>query len=255
MRAMILPALCRLDENPNPLQLAELPVPEPGPGEILVRVAACGVCHTELDEIEGRTPPPRLPVILGHQVVGGWRRWVRARAAFTWAARGGGMDLLGVRDVRVLPLGPGEPLPGVPGDGPRRARRLCRADGRAGAVRLSHPRFSPTPGGAAAVRRRHRLPVAAAERLAGRAEPRVDRLRRIGAPGAEDGAAPLSAQPRLCLLAHARRSRPLPGSWAPLGRRHDGHRAGAAALHHRHHAGLEAGGGGAAQPGARAAGW
>jgi propanol-preferring alcohol dehydrogenase len=70
MRAMILPALCWLDENPNPLQLAELPDPVPGPGEILVRVSACGVCHTELDEIEGRTPPPRLPVVLGHQVVG-----------------------------------------------------------------------------------------------------------------------------------------------------------------------------------------
>lgn len=70
MRAMVLPALCRLEENPNPLQLADLPDPEPGPGEILLRVAACGVCHTELDEIEGRTPPPRLPVVLGHQVVG-----------------------------------------------------------------------------------------------------------------------------------------------------------------------------------------
>jgi alcohol dehydrogenase, propanol-preferring len=70
MRAMILPALCRLDENPNPLRLADLPDPEPGPGEILVRVSVCGVCHTELDEIEGRTPPPRLPVVLGHQVVG-----------------------------------------------------------------------------------------------------------------------------------------------------------------------------------------
>lgn len=67
---MILPALCRLAENPNPLQLAELPDPVPGPGEILVHVATCGVCHTELDEIEGRTPPPRLPVVLGHQVVG-----------------------------------------------------------------------------------------------------------------------------------------------------------------------------------------
>ncbi len=70
MRAMILPALCRIDENPHPLQLAELPDPAPGPGEILVRVSTCGVCHTELDEIEGRTPPPVLPVVLGHQVVG-----------------------------------------------------------------------------------------------------------------------------------------------------------------------------------------
>ncbi len=70
MRAMILPALCRIAENPSPLQLVELPDPIPGPGEILVRVSACGVCHTELDEIEGRTPPPVLPVVLGHQAVG-----------------------------------------------------------------------------------------------------------------------------------------------------------------------------------------
>lgn len=47
-----------------------LPLPEPGPGCVLLRVRACGVCHTELDEIEGRTPPDRLPMIPGHQVVG-----------------------------------------------------------------------------------------------------------------------------------------------------------------------------------------
>ena len=47
-----------------------MPDPVPGEGEILVEVSACGVCHTELDEIEGRTPPPRLPVVPGHQVVG-----------------------------------------------------------------------------------------------------------------------------------------------------------------------------------------
>jgi propanol-preferring alcohol dehydrogenase len=54
----------------HPLQAVELPDPRPAAGEILIRVAACGVCHTELDEIEGRTPPPRLPVVPGHQVVG-----------------------------------------------------------------------------------------------------------------------------------------------------------------------------------------
>jgi propanol-preferring alcohol dehydrogenase len=70
MRAMILPAVVRLEDEPEPLRLVDLPAPEPGPGEILVRVSACGVCHTELDEIEGRTPPPELPVVLGHQVVG-----------------------------------------------------------------------------------------------------------------------------------------------------------------------------------------
>lgn len=70
MKAMVLNALCRLEENETPLELAHLPDPIPGEQEILVRVLACGVCHTELDEIEGRTPPPRLPVVLGHQVVG-----------------------------------------------------------------------------------------------------------------------------------------------------------------------------------------
>ena len=52
------------------MQLTDLPVPEPGPGEILIKVSACGVCHTELDEIEGRLTPPRLPVVPGHEVVG-----------------------------------------------------------------------------------------------------------------------------------------------------------------------------------------
>ncbi|MHC5036314.1 MAG: zinc-dependent alcohol dehydrogenase family protein [Planctomycetota bacterium] len=70
MKAMVLEAISRLEENPNPLVLAERPDPVPGPGEILVKVSACGVCHTELDEIEGRTPPPRFPVVPGHQVVG-----------------------------------------------------------------------------------------------------------------------------------------------------------------------------------------
>ena len=70
MKAMLLNELCDLQDNPTPLELAELPGPTPGVGEILVRVSACGVCHTELDEIEGRTPPPQLPIILGHQVVG-----------------------------------------------------------------------------------------------------------------------------------------------------------------------------------------
>ncbi len=70
MKAMVLKALCNLKENPVPLALMELPVPSPKAQEILVKVSACGVCHTELDEIEGRTPPPRLPVVPGHQVIG-----------------------------------------------------------------------------------------------------------------------------------------------------------------------------------------
>jgi propanol-preferring alcohol dehydrogenase len=70
MKAMILEKICDLAECAEPLRLEDLPDPVPGGGEILVRVSACGVCHTELDEIEGRTPPPLLPVVPGHQVVG-----------------------------------------------------------------------------------------------------------------------------------------------------------------------------------------
>lgn len=70
MKAMILNRLCDLSVKSNPLEVADLPIPVPGDGEVLVKVSACGVCHTELDEIEGRTPPPYFPVILGHQIVG-----------------------------------------------------------------------------------------------------------------------------------------------------------------------------------------
>lgn len=70
MKAMLLRRFVDLRRESQPLEIADLPVPIPGPGEILLRVSACGVCHTELDEIEGRLVPSRLPVIPGHQVVG-----------------------------------------------------------------------------------------------------------------------------------------------------------------------------------------
>jgi alcohol dehydrogenase, propanol-preferring len=70
MRAMILPRIVSLNDVQSPLEMVDLPVPTPGEGELLVRVSACGVCHTELDEIVGRTAPPTLPVVLGHEVVG-----------------------------------------------------------------------------------------------------------------------------------------------------------------------------------------
>jgi propanol-preferring alcohol dehydrogenase len=70
MRAMILESLGKVEPPHPPLKLAQQPEPDPAPGEILLRVTRCGVCHTELDEIEGRTPPPQLPVVLGHQVIG-----------------------------------------------------------------------------------------------------------------------------------------------------------------------------------------
>lgn len=70
MKAMVLPRLANLAENKAPLELRRLPTPVPRDEEVLVQVTVCGVCHTELDEIEGRTPPPQFPMILGHQIVG-----------------------------------------------------------------------------------------------------------------------------------------------------------------------------------------
>jgi len=70
MKAMVLEDICRLSETPEPLRLVTLPDPVPGNTELLVDISRCGVCHTELDEIEGRTPPPKFPVVLGHEIIG-----------------------------------------------------------------------------------------------------------------------------------------------------------------------------------------
>jgi len=70
MKAMLLNKIGSLQDNPDPLVLADIPLPQPAPDEIFIRVIACGVCHTELDEIEGRTPPAVLPVVPGHEVIG-----------------------------------------------------------------------------------------------------------------------------------------------------------------------------------------
>ena len=70
MRAMLITRAADLAKDLEPLELREVPRPVPGEREVLLKVLACGVCHTDIDEIEGRTPPPRLPVIPGHQVVG-----------------------------------------------------------------------------------------------------------------------------------------------------------------------------------------
>ncbi len=58
------------DVGTSPLQLREVPTPEPGPGEILVRVSVCGVCRTDLHVVEGELPNLALPLIPGHQAVG-----------------------------------------------------------------------------------------------------------------------------------------------------------------------------------------
>ena len=70
MRAMILRKTGPVGQDVTPLELVEIARPDPGPGELLIEISTCGVCHTELDEIEGRLSPPRLPIVPGHQVIG-----------------------------------------------------------------------------------------------------------------------------------------------------------------------------------------
>lgn len=70
MKAWTISKISDLKKESQPLELAEIPKPKPGKGEILIKIKACGVCHTEIDEIEGRTPPPNFPTVPGHQVVG-----------------------------------------------------------------------------------------------------------------------------------------------------------------------------------------
>jgi propanol-preferring alcohol dehydrogenase len=61
MKAMVLREISSIEREP--LKMEEVPDPVPGPKQILVRISACGICHTELDEIEGRLPP-KLPIVL-----------------------------------------------------------------------------------------------------------------------------------------------------------------------------------------------
>jgi len=68
MKAMVLDRVSAVEGKP--LRMAELPRPVAGRGQVLVRVLTCGICHTELDEIEGRVSPSQFPMILGHEIVG-----------------------------------------------------------------------------------------------------------------------------------------------------------------------------------------
>src|SRR6266508_2257528 len=59
-----------LDAPGSPLREADLLVPEPGPGQVRLRVRACGVCRTDLHIVDGELREPKLPLVLGHQIVG-----------------------------------------------------------------------------------------------------------------------------------------------------------------------------------------
>ena len=90
MKAMVLDKPGPIEHNR--LRLAELPRPVPEENEILIKVSCCGLCHTDLDEIEGRLPPTKWPIVLGHQIVGtvadkgssAGRFGIEQRVGITW---------------------------------------------------------------------------------------------------------------------------------------------------------------------------
>ena len=87
MKACVLQSPASIDSSP--LAFIDVPVPEPGPDEILIRVHACGVCRTDLHVVEGELPPRKQPVIPGHQVVGTVTRTGAATRRFAVGARVG----------------------------------------------------------------------------------------------------------------------------------------------------------------------
>jgi propanol-preferring alcohol dehydrogenase len=71
MKAMVLKEAHPIQAGgKKPLELVDLPVPAPEPDQLLIKVSVCGVCHTEIDEIEGRLLPPAFPIVPGHEIVG-----------------------------------------------------------------------------------------------------------------------------------------------------------------------------------------
>ena len=150
VRAMV------LERQREPLRLRDLPVPEPGPGEVLLRVLACGVCRTDLHVVDGELaaaeaaararPPDRRR-----------RTGATARRPRRAVAR------LDVRHLPLLPVRAREPLRRGALHRLRPRRRLRGVRGRRRALLLPDPRAATrtTAGGAAALRRADRLPLAA----------------------------------------------------------------------------------------------
>ena len=160
---MILPALCRLDENPHPLQLAALPDPGPGPARSWCACRRAGCATPSWTRSRGARRRPGCRSCLGHQVVGRVAALGRGAAPFTpgtgWASAGFTPPAARANSAGRARITSAR----LSRHGPRRERRLCRVHGRAGALRPPHPgRLHRCRGRAAALRRRHRLPVAAA---------------------------------------------------------------------------------------------
>ena len=87
MKAIVLKKTSPIEEKP--LELTDMPIPEPDDNQILIKVLVCGACHTDLDEVEGRLKPGKLPIVLGHQIVGTVAKEAKATGKFNIGDRVG----------------------------------------------------------------------------------------------------------------------------------------------------------------------
>ena len=216
MKAMVLTHVGPIANRP--LQLQDVPTPQPRAGEVRVKITVCGVCHTDLDEAEGRLAA-RLPVIPGHQIVGHvdalglaasrFQRGDRVGIAWIYSADG---------TCEFCRAGNENLCPQFRGTG-------CDADGGYAEYVVAPPglRVPDSPAvyrcasSAAALCRRNRLPGVAADELEGRPSPRPLRLRRLG-PHPDPGRQ-AQVPARTGLRLHAVRADGAPGNGQEAGRR------------------------------------
>ena len=105
MRAMILQA------TRSPLREVELPVPQPGLEQLLIRVHACGVCRTDLHVVDGDLTQAKMPIVPGHEIVGTVvEKGAARRTVCRGRSRGRSMAGINVRSLPVLSTWPGEPV-------------------------------------------------------------------------------------------------------------------------------------------------
>ncbi len=240
MKTMMLERIAPLEAGSVPLVPREIPVPEPADGEVLVKVSACGVCHTEIDEIEGRTPPPRLPVVPGHQVVGIVARTARGAKRF----RAG--DRVGVAWIHSScgackfcrtnreNLCPGFRATGRDANGGY-AEFMTVPETFAHAI---PERVHGCRGGAAAVRGRDRVPFARADGYVRRGEARSYGFRRFGSPGTEARAASVPEFRSLRVRPERDGKAIREGARGRVGRGHAGGASRETRPHHRHDTGV-----------------
>src|SRR3569832_1775171 len=88
-RAMTNQRAMVLDRPGTPLQMRESTMPDPGTGELLIAVTACGVCRTDLHDIDGDLTRPKLPIVPGHEIVGRVAAIGEGVTGFTVGERGG----------------------------------------------------------------------------------------------------------------------------------------------------------------------